>query len=76
MTLVEIQTNLAEWKAAYSAVAKGQVFSMNGRTLTRVDADTIRNQIVWLERQEKQKQNEAAGRGPLGASVARFTVNT
>lgn len=72
MTLTEVGEQLTAWKAAYLAVSKGQTFSMNGRSLTRSDADACWAQIVRLERLENRLRGEAAGRGGLGASVARF----
>lgn len=72
MTLTEIEELLAAWKLAYEAVSRGETASMNGRSLTRADADTCWAQIVRLERMSNRARGQAAGRGALGVSVARF----
>lgn len=50
LTLTQAQTALDAWIAADLAVAKGQSYSMNGRTLTLANVKEIREQIHYWER--------------------------
>jgi hypothetical protein len=44
-------TELAAWRAAYSALSGGaQSYSIGNRTLTRTDATTVLERIDYLER--------------------------
>jgi len=72
-TLTEVRTELTAWYAARTAAARGQTFSMNGRSITKANLPEIHAMISQLERREKSLQNVAAGRSPFGASVARFS---
>lgn len=50
LTITQAQTALDAWIAADLAVAKGQSYSMNGRSLTLANAKEIREQIQYWER--------------------------
>ena len=50
LTLTQTQTALDAWIAADLAVAKGQSYSMNGRSLTLANSKEIREQIQYWER--------------------------
>lgn len=54
ITLTEAEAQLASWIAASTAVASGQSYSIKDRSLSRVDASEIREQInfwqSWVER--------------------------
>lgn len=50
ITSTQAQTALDAWIAADLAVAKGQSYSMNGRSLTLANAREIREQIQYWER--------------------------
>lgn len=50
LTLQQAQTALDAWIAADLAVAKGQSYSMNGRSLTLANSKEIREQIQYWER--------------------------
>ena len=50
LTLTQAQTALYAWIAADLAVAKGQSYSMNGRSLTLANTREIREQIQYWER--------------------------
>jgi hypothetical protein len=50
LTLEQAQTALNAWIAADLAVAKGQSYSMNGRSLTLANTREIREQIQYWER--------------------------
>lgn len=50
LTITQAQAALDAWIAADLAVAKGQSYSMNGRTLTLANSKEIREQIQYWER--------------------------
>jgi len=54
ITLADAQAHLDEWLAADLAVAKGQAYSIGGRSLSRADAATIRENIEFWDRQVKR----------------------
>lgn len=66
LTLTQAQTALDAWIAADLAVAKGQSYTMNGRSLTLANAKEIREQIQYWERrvsafeQTVQQNSQAA----------------
>jgi len=64
LTLEQAQTALDAWIAADLAVAKGQSYSMNGRSLTLANSREIREQIQYWERRvaslESASQNQQA----------------
>lgn len=47
ITLQDAETKLAEWMAADTAVASGQMYELNGRRLSRVDGAEIRENIKF-----------------------------
>ena len=59
LTLSQAETALDAWIAADLAVAKGQSYSMNGRTLTLANVNEIREQIQYWERRVTAFQNVA-----------------
>lgn len=59
------QTQLASWLAASTAVAKGQSYSIGGRSYTRADAKTIQQMIEYWDR----KVNELSRIGSGGRRV-------
>lgn len=64
LTVMQAQTALDAWIAADLAVAKGQSYSMNGRSLTLANTREIREQIQYWERRvatlESANQNQQA----------------
>ena len=64
ITTTTAQTALDAWIAADLAVAKGQSYSMNGRSLTMSNAKEIREQIQYWERRlatlQSANQNQQA----------------
>jgi hypothetical protein len=64
LTLSQAQAALNAWIAADLAVAKGQSYSMNGRSLTLANTREIREQIQYWERRvatlESANQNQQA----------------
>jgi len=77
ITLATVQTNLALWLAADAALATGQMFSMNGRSLTRTDAEEVRKQINFWSGQEARLERGARNSGKdnsrVGFSVAKLS---
>ena len=49
ITLAQAQDKLDLWMAADDAVASGQSYSINNRTLTRTDGAYIKNNIEFWE---------------------------
>lgn len=49
ITLAQAEAQLAVWLAASSAVASGQSYSIKDRSLSRVDAGEIREQINYWQ---------------------------
>lgn len=49
ITLEQAEAQLALWIAASTAVASNQSYSINGRSLTRVDAREIRENIDYWQ---------------------------
>lgn len=65
LTLTQAQAALDAWIAANLAVAKGQSYTMNGRSLTLANAKEIREQIQYWERrvaafEQTVQQNQQA----------------
>ena len=54
ITLTEAETHLTTWLDADKAVAKGQSFSISGKTYTRADAQVIRENIEFWDRYVKR----------------------
>lgn len=50
LTLLQAQDALDAWIAADLSVAKGQSYTMNGRSLTMANVKEIREQIQYWER--------------------------
>lgn len=72
-TLAEVQAQLTAYKAASIAVAEGQSYSINGRTLTRGNMTEIRNAINSFLAMESQLLRRAAGQSELSVKLAKFT---
>lgn len=68
ITLAQAETQLANWLAANTAVASGQSYSINGKQLTRADANAIMHQITFWD--EKVKQLDGGGIKIRGATIA------
>ena len=72
ITSTQAQTALNAWIAADLAVAKGQSYSMNGRSLTLANAKEIREQIQYWERRVLAFINNGSGSNQP-ASLADFS---
>ena len=69
MDLSTAQAHLDAWLAADLAVAQGRSASVSGRTLTREDANTIRQQIEYWQRAVTNLSAAAVG-AQRGVKVA------
>ncbi len=69
LTSTQAQIALDAWIAADLAVAKGQSYSMNGRSLTLANAKEIREQIQYWERRVAAFAAASTG----GAALADFS---
>ncbi|WP_212635557.1 DUF6148 family protein [Ralstonia insidiosa] len=61
ITLQQAQEQLDAWMAANLAVASGQSYSIGGRSLTRVNAAEIRDQINFWERKVQRLTSGQGG---------------
>ena len=73
ISLSDATTALAAWVAADLATATGQSYSIGNRTLTRVDAEEIRNNINYWAGIESGLQRTAAGESKTSVKLAKFT---
>lgn len=76
LNLTTVRANLEAWIAADLALASGQTFSMNGRTLTRTDAKQVRDQIAYWTSLEARFERSAASskdQSRAGHSLAKFS---
>ena len=62
VTLAQAEAQLALWLAASTAVAAGQSYSIKDRSLSRVDASEIREQIDYWQNWVQKLSNAASGR--------------
>lgn len=62
ITLAQAEAQLAAWLAASSAVAAGQSYSIKDRSLSRVDAAEIRQQIDYWQGWVNTLTRRATGR--------------
>ena len=69
MDVTTAQTHLNAWLAADLAVSKGQSYSVGNRSLSRSDAETIRQQIIyWTRIVNTLTAQAAATSGELAAT--------
>ena len=69
LTSTQAQTALDAWIAADLAVAKGQSYSMNGRSLTLANVKEICEQIQYWERRVMAFSNNGSGSNQSAALV-------
>lgn len=70
ITSAQAQEHLDAWLAADLAVAKGQSYSLAGRTLTRADAVEIRENVEYWEARVNSMEN-----GGTGGARVRYGVS-
>ncbi len=56
LTLAQAVQHLNEWPSADSAVARGQAYSLGGRTLSRVDPAVNGDNIRYWQQMVKQRE--------------------
>lgn len=61
-SVAAIQSSLDTWYAARDAIANGQAYSINGRTLTKASLEQVNKTIQQMERELSIAQSTAAGR--------------
>ena len=71
MTLTDAQNQLSKWIAADTAAAKGQSYSIDGLSLSRVDADQITQKINYWTKQVNSLTQRTNGQTP-GVKFASF----
>lgn len=62
VTLAQAEAQLALWLAASEAVSKGQSYSIKDRSLSRVDAGEIREQVEYWNNWVQRLTRAATGR--------------
>lgn len=74
ITLSQASAQVSAWEAASLAVAGGQSYSINGRSLTRTNASEIREMLdYWLQMEIKLKR-AANNESRVGVSIAKFNL--
>ncbi len=70
ITLTIAEAKLTEWLAADTAVAKGQSYTISGRSLSRANSAEIRNNIDYWDRkvQELSSGSRSGGMRIYGAT--------
>ncbi len=62
ITLAQAQTQLSLWLDADAKTARGQAYSMDGRSMTRADAAEITNKInYWQDMVNRLSGNQRRG---------------
>lgn len=73
MTQSTAQAHLDAWEAADLAIASGKSYTINGRQLTRADAQEVRDQITYWQRVVNRFAADAAGNTSPGVRLAKFS---
>jgi hypothetical protein len=63
ITLADAEAQLAAWLAASTAVANGQSYTIEGRSLTRADAAEIRRSLDYWDQKVQTLSMRSSGRG-------------
>lgn len=63
ITLADAQAQLTAWLAASTAVATGQAYTIEGRSLTRADAAEIRRSLDYWDQKVQTLTALGSGRG-------------
>lgn len=75
VTLAQAQQQLEAWTSASLALADGQSFSMNGRSLSLTDASEVREMINYWSGVEARLLNAASTGKQRRASIALSNFN-
>lgn len=68
ITLAQAEAKLATWMAAMDAVATGQEYAIGTRSLKRVDAAEIRQQVQFWDLKVKELSRGTTGIRVRGAT--------
>lgn len=71
MDLITAQANLDKWLAADNALTTGAAYSIDGLSLTRVDAPLITSKINYWQKVVNEHKDFDSGR-PSGQRVAKW----
>lgn len=71
LTKAQAQEHLDAWHAADLALATGQSYSIGNRTLTRENAQEVRNMIAYWEGKVRDAESRSRGARP-GVMTPRF----
>lgn len=63
MALADDQASLTKYRAALDAIATGQSYEINGRSLSRANLDSVMKTIEWLERRIAAATDQTGGFG-------------
>lgn len=61
VTLEQVQSDLAEFRAARTKILQAQAYAIHGRSFTRADLQEINAEIHRLEGMESSLQNGRSG---------------
>lgn len=73
ITLSDATAQVTAWLAASTAVASNQSYEINGRKLTRVDAEEIRMQLQYWTRVEASLTRLANNQARVSVSLANLS---
>lgn len=73
ITLTQAQTALQNWIDADVAASSNQSYTIGGRSISRVDAAEIRNNINYWSKNVAALQRQAIGQPSLSVRLANFT---
>lgn len=74
ISLAQATAQVTAWEAASTAVAGGQSYSINGRTLTRTNAAEIRDMLNYWVKMETRLQRSANSEPRTSVSLANFNL--
>jgi hypothetical protein len=74
ISLGQAQTALQNWINADTAVSSNQNYTIDGRTVTRTDAEEIRNNINYWSRIEAGLLRQADGGPSISIKLANFNL--
>lgn len=61
MALADDQASLTKYRAALDAIATGQSYEINGRSMTRANLREVRETIEWLEQRIARATDQTGG---------------
>jgi hypothetical protein len=74
ISLPQAQAALASWIAADAAVSSNQTYTIDGRTVSRADAEAITEKINYWSRVEAGLLRQADGYSSVSVKLANFNL--